>query len=179
MSIATFIKTPVALFTHVIVYGLWILSIIQITKYKDMYGQGVHRYIPVIVAICAMSSLQVVYHLIYWISSSRPLFSVGKMMASMVFFACYAVGTAIALTVQRHDFCPTPPEGYYRTGARYGVNDCQGVIRGMMGLTWSVFGCDLMYIGYLVILSRYGMATPVGKAGEIVVNPDEEKAPVH
>ncbi|BEI89863.1 uncharacterized protein CcaverHIS019_0212250 [Cutaneotrichosporon cavernicola] len=179
MSIATSIKSPLALFTHVIVYGLWILSIIQITKYKDMYGQGVHMYVPVVVAICTMASLQVVYHVIYWISNSRPLFSVGKMMVSMVFFAFYAFGTAVALTVQRHDFCPTPPVGYYPTGAQYGVSDCQGVIRGMMGLTWAVFICDLLYIGYLVTLSRYGMATPVGKAGEIVVNPDEEKAPVH
>ncbi|BEI82064.1 hypothetical protein CcaverHIS002_0212240 [Cutaneotrichosporon cavernicola] len=161
MSIATSIKSPLALFTHVIVYGLWILSIIQITKYKDMYGQGVHMYVPVVVAICTMASLQVVYHVIYWISNSRPLFSVGKMMVSMVFFAFYAF------------------VGYYPTGAQYGVSDCQGVIRGMMGLTWAVFICDLLYIGYLVTLSRYGMATPVGKAGEIVVNPDEEKAPVH
>jgi hypothetical protein len=180
---ATIAKTPMALFTHIIAYVVWILAIVQVCKHKDMYGQAVDNYVPAIVAILVMSTLQTLYHLGYWLFAKRPSYSIGKMLIALAFFACFNFGAVVALTVQRHDFCPKDvPEGHYITGAKYEWMDCQGVIRGMMGMTWALFGMDLFYIIYLAVLTRYadnGAATPVGTAGEAKPVVDEEKAPVH
>lgn len=148
-----------------------------------MYGQRVGTYVPPIVAILVMAALQVLYHVGYWLSGQRPLYSIGRMLCALAFFACFNFGAVVALTVKRHDFCPQPPVGYYVTGKQYTASDCQGVIRGMMGMTWALFGMDLFYSIYLVVLTRYathGMATPVGTVGQVIpAADDEEKAPAH
>ncbi|KLT41482.1 hypothetical protein CC85DRAFT_292613 [Cutaneotrichosporon oleaginosum] len=184
MSFYTSLKTPFALLTHIIAYVVFILSIVQICKHKDMYGQRVDNYVPAIVAILVMSTLQTLYHVGYWLCAKRTSYSIAKVLIALAFFACFNFGAVVALTVQRHDFCNQPlPEGHYVTGAAYTFMDCQGTIRGMMGMTWALFGMDLFYIIYLGVLTRYadnGAATPVGLVGEVnKVAEDEEKAPVH
>ncbi|BEI82099.1 hypothetical protein CcaverHIS002_0212590 [Cutaneotrichosporon cavernicola] len=175
MSILIKIKTPLGLFIHIISYATFILSIIQITLYRDMYGHT--AYVPPVAAICTVAALQMVYLVAFWAFRRRPAYSIAKMLAAMSFLACFNLGAVIALTVQRHDFCTLTPHGHYVTGGAYTRGDCQGVIRGMMGLGWALFGADLVYMAFLGVLSRYGMSTPVGKAGVPVKVEDAEKNP--
>lgn len=157
-----------ALAVQVFSYVVFILSIVQICNQKDLFGQGIHNYVPAIVAILVMSCLQMLYHLGYWVYSKRPLYSIRNMLVALVFFLCFNFGAVVALTVQRHDFCGgTPEPGRDVDTTR---SDCQGLIRAMMGMTWNLFGWTLIYIFYLLGLNAFthsGSSTPVGKAGEV------------
>lgn len=156
-------------------YIVFILCIVQITKYKDVFGDGVSNYVSPVVAILVMSCLQMLFHVGYWLKRKSPLYSFRNMVLALALFLAWNFGAVVALTVKRHDYCGRPIVG---TGPGSTAADCQGLIRAMMGMTWNLFGWGLLYVLYLVLLksrTRSASNWPVGRAGIEERSPLQEK----
>lgn len=157
----------------VLAYVAFIINIVMITKMKEVYGGATSIYPAVAVAALVCATLQMVYMLVYWFASKRALFSVLNVIIATAFFACFYFGAVVAMTVKRHDYCPYPLDGAApNSGKLTGMgspSDCQGVMRGTMGMTWAAFIWCLIHIGItagLVPENKHdgaSMSTPVGK----------------
>lgn len=106
-------------------------------------------------------AVQMIWLTAYLVFRKNKVYSAANMLYSDIFFALWAFGAVVALTVLRvrhhKRYCPPGPAV---------AGDCAGAMRGQIGLGWALFGWDLIHMVILffhVKTSRNSWSTPLGK----------------
>ncbi|AFR97826.1 hypothetical protein J008_05780 [Cryptococcus neoformans] len=152
-------------------YSSFILDIIMIIKVRHYSN----TYPPAVVALLVCSLLEALYCLWLLVKSGRgSAFRASAVEGALAFFACFSFACIVATTVLRHhrQYCNTDLEDN---------SDLCGVLRGVMGLGWMLFGLNLIWLCILPVLAS-GQGTWAHYYGDLPYEDrgiEEEKAPVH
>ncbi|GFZ42682.1 hypothetical protein JCM24511_00399 [Saitozyma sp. JCM 24511] len=168
--VSTF-KGPLVGLLLVVAYASMVINIISIRKVEV----GESTYPPAVVAMLVLSICQMFWLLSYFIMSGKgALWKASTAAATMLFWACFNFGAIVAVTVLRY-------HNRYCGASNTIRSDCAGVLRGVMALGWSLFGLDLIFLGYLASLvssSRSSWSQPLHNIPPLVRVVDPE-APKH
>ncbi|KAI9632505.1 uncharacterized protein MKK02DRAFT_30300 [Dioszegia hungarica] len=156
----------------VVAYCSFVLNIIQIVKVK----RGGETYPAAVVALLVATLLQTFHSVIQFARGSRGKMFVAKNIAiANGILALFVLASVIATTVLRDTTNYCGPANTIR-------NDCSGVLKGTMGLGWSTFGLQLIYLGFLAYLVK-GHGNWNEQLWNIpyvpAANADMDKAPAH
>ena len=179
MTFLTASKGPATGLLLTIAYGCFIMAIVMITQSKDLYDG---LYPPAVVPLLVTSCLQMIYLTVYFAKGkSWGAFSGAAMMGANLFFTLFTFGSIVAVTVLykqgNSKYCP------HREGVPMSdVHNCEGDMRGTMGMGWSLFGMNLIWMGIaagVVSSTRSSWSTPFGAVPLPQYDAEADKAPVH
>ncbi|KAK4687620.1 hypothetical protein P7C73_g2489, partial [Tremellales sp. Uapishka_1] len=145
MTFLASMKTPMLGFLLVVSYCNMVIDIIQIIKIHT----GEATYPPAVVSQLTCSICQMCFCL-YVIAGGARKLSASIIAGVTGFFACWSFGSVTAFTVLRHHARYCGPNSVIRS-------DCNGVLRGTMGLGWIEFFVSLFYIAFLAVaVAKWG-----------------------
>jgi len=149
MGFLSVFKTPLLGLITMTAYSSMVIDIIGIVKEHT----GSHNRPNAVIAMLVVSILQLVYCVALLATSGKALLGRAKhVIAAFGFFFLFnfasIVATAVLYEKGNSNYCP--PSSTIRS-------DCAGVMRGVMGLGFSLLGLDLIYMGFVATLARtYG-----------------------
>lgn len=155
----------------VFAYTSFIICVVMIHRDKELF----HTYPGAVVAQMVCAIVQMIYMFGYYIKGHSKMYSVMNMFIVNGILMLYCFGASIAITVlgKRHGdgYCPgDTPEAH----------DCQGVLRGTMGMAWVLWIWNLFWMAItaaLVSSTNSSWSEPLGNVPvkEVV----DEPAPKH
>nr|ODN85189.1 hypothetical protein L203_05141 [Cryptococcus depauperatus CBS 7841] len=127
-------------------YSSMVIDIIMIIKVRHY----VNSYPPAVVALLVASILEALYTLCLVLRRRSVLAKASNVMSAIAFFTCFTFACIVATTVLRHhdDYCNSSVSN---------PGDLCGVLRGVEGLGWMLFGLNLIYLFIIPLLVSAGV----------------------
>lgn len=155
----------------VFAYTSFIICVVMIHRDKELF----HSYPAAVVAQMVCAIVQMLYMFVYFLKSHSKIYSVRNMFIVNGLLMLYCFGASIAITVlgKRHGdgYCP---------GDTPAAHDCQGVLRGTMGMAWVLWIWNIFWmaiIAMIVSTTNSSWSEPLGNVP--VIDKVEEEAPKH